>query len=132
MRFFGNVIWLMLGGIFSGLLWYVCGILAAVTVVGAPWSSACFRLGNFTLWPFGRQLVDRRLVTGREDVGTGFLGLLGNILWFVTVGWSLFLAHLASALVCALTVIGIPLAVQHLKLAMACLAPIGKEVVEIP
>jgi uncharacterized membrane protein YccF (DUF307 family) len=132
MRLLCNVIWLVCGGLVSGLLWYVWGVIAALTIVGLPWSSACFRLGRFTMWPFGRMLLDRRLVTGQSDIGTGCLGLLGNIVWFLVAGWTLCLAHLALALACAVTLIGIPFAFQHLKLAVACLAPIGTEVVEIP
>lgn len=129
MRTLGNIIWFVCGGLWSGLLWYVVGVLVALSIVGLPWARACFLLGGFTLWPFGRELVDRRQVTGRSDLGTGTFGLLGNVVWFVVVGWSLALAHLAGALASAVTIIGIPFAVQHLKLAVASLAPIGKEVV---
>ena len=131
MRTLGNIIWFVCGGIWSGLLWYLAGVLCAISIIGLPWARACFLLGGFTLWPFGRELVDRKALTGRDDIGTGVLGLLGNILWFVTVGWSLAVAHLAGALACALTIIGIPFAVQHLKLAIASIAPIGKEVVTL-
>lgn len=129
MRAIGNIIWFVCGGLWSGLLWYAAGLLAALSIVGLPWARACFLLGRFTLWPFGRELVDRRFVTGRGDLGTGWVGFLGNAIWFLCVGWSLAVAHLAGALACAVTIIGLPFALQHLKLALASLAPIGKEVV---
>jgi uncharacterized membrane protein YccF (DUF307 family) len=128
MRTLGNVIWLVCGGLWSGLLWYVAGAVAALSIVGLPWARACFLLGRFTLWPFGRELVDRRVVTGKDDLGTGWLGMLGNILWFLCVGWTLAVAHLAGALASAVTLVGLPFALQHIKLALASLAPIGKEV----
>jgi uncharacterized membrane protein YccF (DUF307 family) len=129
MRTIGNIIWFVCGGLWSGLLWYVAGLLAALSIVGLPWARACFLLGRFTLWPFGRELVDRRIVTGRSDVGTGWIGFLGNAIWFLCVGWTLAVAHLAGALASAVTIIGLPFALQHLKLAIASLAPIGKEVI---
>ncbi len=132
MKTLGNIIWFVCGGVWSGLLWYLAGMVCALSIVGLPWARACFLLGKFTLWPFGRELVDRRALTGRSDIGTGPLGLLGNVLWFVVIGWTLAVAHLAGAMACAITIIGIPFALQHLKLAVASLAPIGKEVIELP
>ena len=132
MKTLGNILWFLCGGLWSGLLWYLAGVLMALSIVGLPWARACFLLGRFTLWPFGRELVDRRQLTGRDDLGTGTLGLVGNILWFVLIGWTLAVSHLVSALACAVTIIGVPFAVQHLKLAVASLCPIGKEVLERP
>ncbi len=123
-----NILWLLCGGAFNALHWYVVGALMAVSIVGLPWARACFTLGNFTLWPFGRQMVDRRLITGQVDLGTGCLGTTGNVLWLLLAGWHLALGHLSSALICAATIIGIPFAIQHLKLAAASLMPIGKGV----
>jgi uncharacterized membrane protein YccF (DUF307 family) len=129
MRTIGNIIWFVCGGLWSGLLWYAAGVLAALSIVGLPWARACFLLGRFTLWPFGRELVDRRVLTGHGDLGTGCVGFLGNAIWFLCVGWALVVAHLAGALVSAVTIIGLPFALQHIKLALASLAPIGKEVI---
>ena len=87
-------------------------------------------LGTFSMWPFGRQVVSRHQRTGRSDLGTGGWGLLGNVLWLLFAGWHLALVHLTLALGCAVTIIGIPFALQHVKLAFASLAPIGTDVVE--
>jgi uncharacterized membrane protein YccF (DUF307 family) len=129
MRTIGNIIWFVCGGLWSGIMWYLAGLLAALSIVGLPWARACFLLGRFTLRPFGRELVDRRMVTGRSDLGTGWVGFLGNAIWFLCVGWTVAVAHLAGALASAVTIIGLPFALQHLKLAIASLAPIGKEVI---
>jgi uncharacterized membrane protein YccF (DUF307 family) len=124
-----NVLWLVLGGFWMGLAWVFAGLVMIVTIVGIPWARAAFTIAGFSFLPFGRVAVDRREVTGREDIGTGSLGLIGNIVWFVLAGWWLALGHLAVAVVLAVTIIGIPFAFQHLKLALLAIAPIGKEIV---
>jgi uncharacterized membrane protein YccF (DUF307 family) len=113
-----------------GLAWMLAGLLAAITIIGLPWAGACFRIAGFTFTPFGREAVDRRQLTGREDLGTGPLGVIGNLIWLIFPGIPLALGHLAHALVCAVTIIGLPFAWQHVKLAMISLWPIGVEVVD--
>ena len=125
-----NVIWVLLGGFVMAIAWFVAGIIAAITIVGLPWARACFTIASFSLWPFGRAAIDRRALTGREDLGTGPLGLIGNILWLVFLGIWLAIGHVVSAVACAVTIIGIPFAFQHLKLASISLAPIGLAVVD--
>jgi len=132
MRTLLNILWLLCGGALNAIHWYLVGVLMAISIVGLPWSRACFTLGTFSLWPFGRQMISRELVTGRMDFGTGCLGTVGNILWLLFAGWHLVLAHLVLAMGCAVTIIGIPFAVQHLKLALASLMPIGMSVVKCP
>ncbi len=126
-----NLIWLLFGGLLMAVAWAVAGCLVAISIVGLPWAPACFRLSGFTLWPFGREAIDRRLLTGREDLGSGPLGVVGNIIWLMILGVPLALGHLAAAIACAVTIIGLPFAWQHIKLAMISLWPIGTEVVEV-
>jgi uncharacterized membrane protein YccF (DUF307 family) len=109
--------------------WWLAGLLCALTIVGLPWARSCFVIGSFSLWPFGQEAVNRRELSGRGDLGTGPLGLLGNVLWFVLAGWWLAIGHLASALACFITIIGIPFGIQHIKLALIALAPVGMTVV---
>jgi uncharacterized membrane protein YccF (DUF307 family) len=125
-----NLIWVLFGGLFMALAWFLVGILAALSLVGLPWARACFTIASFSLWPFGRQAVNRWELTGREDIGTGPLGFLGNIIWLLLFGIGLAIGHLAAALACAVTIIGIPFAIQHIKLAGISLMPIGMEIVE--
>ena len=125
----GNILWFVLGGFFMGLGWWLAGLLCAITIIGLPWAKACFVIGQFTFLPFGKEAVSRALVTGVEDVGTGALGTIGNIIWFLVAGVWLALGHLASALCCFVTIIGIPFGVQHIKLALIALAPVGKTIV---
>jgi uncharacterized membrane protein YccF (DUF307 family) len=127
-----NVIWVIFGGLVMAVLWVLAGLLCAITIVGLPWAGACFTIANFSFWPFGREAVNRRLLTGREDIGTGPLGMLGNVIWILVCGLWLAIGHLAAAVACAVTIIGIPFAVQHIKLAGVSLAPIGIAIVDIP
>jgi uncharacterized membrane protein YccF (DUF307 family) len=129
MRAIGNLFWFVLGGFFMGLGWWVIGCLAYLSIVGIPWGRACFVIGEFAFFPFGKAAVDRRVLTKREDIGTGELGTLGNIIWFIFAGIWLAIGHLFSALACFVTIIGIPFGLQHIKLAAISLAPIGKTIV---
>lgn len=130
MRLLGNVLWLIFGGLEAALGWALAGVLMFISVVGIPFGKACFTIAGFTLMPFGKKAVDRSKLTGRHDVGTGPLGVVGNVLWFLLCGWWLALLHLAFALVLAVTIIGLPGAYQYLKLARVSLFPIGKAVVD--
>jgi len=129
MRAIGNVLWFVFGGFFMGLGWCLTGVLAFLTIVGIPWAKACFVIGQFAFFPFGNEAISRKELTQRDDIGTGPLGLLGNVLWFLLAGFWLALGHVLSALACFVTIIGIPFGIQHLKLAGIALAPIGKIIV---
>ena len=129
MKTIGNLFWFILGGVLMGLFWWFMGLLAFISIVGIPWAKACFVIGQFTFFPFGKEAVNRDDLTGQEDIGTGFLGMVGNIIWFVFAGIWLAIGHLMSALACFVSVIGIPFGIQHLKLAGIALAPIGKTIV---
>lgn len=129
MSLIGNIIWFVLGGLIMGLAWWIVGILAFISIIGIPWGRACFVMGSFSFFPFGKEAISRDDLTGREDIGTGVLGVIGNIIWFLVAGIWLAIGHVTSAIACALTIIGIPLAIQHLKLAGIALFPIGKTVV---
>lgn len=129
MRAIGNLLWFVLGGAIMGLAWMLAGLLAFVSIVGIPWGRACFVIGQFTFFPFGKEAIGRDELSGRDDIGTGALGMIGNILWFVFAGIWLAIGHLLSALACFVTIIGIPFGIQHLKLAAIALAPIGKTIV---
>ncbi len=124
-----NLLWFFLGGFATGFAWLVGGAVLAVTIVGLPWAAAAFRIGIFSFAPFGSTVVDRRVVTGHEDLGTGSLGLVLNVVWFLFAGWYIALAHILLGAVLCVTIIGIPFGLQHFKLAIIALAPVGKSVV---
>jgi uncharacterized membrane protein YccF (DUF307 family) len=129
MRTIANIIWFVLGGFVLGLGWWLAGLLMLCSIVGIPWVRSCFVFGMFCFLPFGNEAIDRRELTGRHDLGTGALGLVGNVVWFVFAGWWLAIGHVVSAFANFVTIIGIPFGIQHLKLAVCALAPVGKTVV---
>ena len=110
--------------------WAVAALVFAISIIGIPWARAAAMMAWFTLWPFGREAIDRELVTGHEDLGTGPLGFVGNVIWFVVAGVWLAIGHFFTGALLALTIIGIPFAIQHFKIGIMALAPIGKTVVE--
>ena len=129
LRLLFNLLWVVIGGLVMALMWCLAGLLCVVTIIFIPWARACFTMAGLTLWPFGRVAISRRVLTGQDDLGTGTLGLIGNLIWLVLAGFWLALAHVAVAAVNAATIIGIPFAWQHVKLAGIALAPIGMSVV---
>lgn len=126
-----NVLWVVFGGWWMALGWLLAALLMAITIIGLPWTRAALNIARYTLLPFGYQAVSRTEYTGREDLGTGPLGCLGNVIWLLLAGWWLALAHLITALALAVTLIGIPFAWAHVKLAAIALWPIGKMIVPI-
>lgn len=122
MRTLLNIIWLVLSGFWLALGYATAGVIMILLIVTIPFGVAAFRLAGFVLWPFGRTIVPK------PTAGAG--SALGNILWFVLAGIWIALAHVATAIPLALTIIGIPLAWANLKLAVVALAPLGKEIVD--
>ncbi|WP_413587124.1 YccF domain-containing protein [Bdellovibrio sp. HCB274] len=129
MNFILNILWLLLGGWTTAVSWFTSCLFMVITIIGIPWARAAFNIGLLNLWPFGSRVADREHVRGQSDIGTGALGLVGNIVWFILCGWWLALSHLLWAALLGLTIIGIPFALQHLKLAGISLAPVGKAIV---
>ena len=112
-----NILWFILGGWLSGLLWLLGGAILALTVVGLPYTMAAWRIAGFSFWPFGKEVVSRESL-GMSDAGTGGLGVV--------------LSHLIIAVAEFVSIIGIPFALKDLQLAILALAPVGKTVVEKP
>jgi len=128
-RAIGNLLWFLLGGFIMGLAWWIIGLIAFITIVGIPWGRACFVIGNFSFFPFGKEAIDRKELTNESDIGTSGFGTLGNIIWFLVAGLWLAIGHVIAAVACFITIIGIPFGIQHLKLASISIFPIGKTVV---
>ena len=130
MRLLGNLIWLLLGGVALCLGWMVCGVLMFITIIGIPWGKSCFVMARFALWPFGYEAVSRKSLIGKDDIGTGLIGLIGNIVWFLLAGIWLCIGHILNGLIFCITIIGIPFGIQHFKLAGLALFPVGKTIVD--
>jgi len=131
LRLFLNILWVVTGGVWMAAAWLIAAVIMAVTIIGLPWARAAFNIALYTLLPFGQRAVSRAEYTGAEDIGTGPLGLLGNIIWLVLAGWWVALCHLITAVALAITIVGLPFAWAHLKLAGIALWPIGKMIVPI-
>ncbi|GAA1564859.1 YccF domain-containing protein [Kribbella hippodromi] len=116
-----NLIWLVLAGFWLAVGYAIAGIICCVLIITIPFGIASFRIAGYTLWPFGRTVVDRR------DAGAG--ALLGNLIWIIFAGWWLALGHLTTGIALCLTIIGIPLGVANFKLIPVSLLPLGKEIV---
>jgi uncharacterized membrane protein YccF (DUF307 family) len=124
-----NILWILLGGLWMAAAWVIAAVIMAITIIGLPWARAALNIAVYTLLPFGQKAVRRDSLTGRSDLGTGPLGLIGNLIWLALAGWWLALGHILTAILMAFTIIGIPFAWAHLKLAGIALWPIGKEIV---
>lgn len=129
LRLLLNIIWLFTGGLVMGLAWWLVGLLCFISIIGIPFGRACFVIGELSLWPFGQAVIEREYLTGKQDIGTGSLGIVGNIVWFLLFGFWLGLGHLLLAIASFITIIGIPFGLQHLKLAQLSLTPIGQTIV---
>jgi uncharacterized membrane protein YccF (DUF307 family) len=121
MRTLLNLIWLVLAGFWLAIGYAVAGVICCVLIVTIPFGIAAFRIAGFTLWPFGRTMVDK------PSAGAG--AVLGNIIWVVFAGWWLALGHLATGIALCVTIIGIPLGLANFKLIPISLLPLGKEIV---
>ena len=129
MRTLGNIIWfIFFGGLITGLLWCIAGLIAFISIVGIPWGRACFVIAEFTFWPFGRRAVNRSTITGTDDLGTGTLGVVGNVIWVLIFGIWIAIAHFLAAIACFVTIIGIPFGIQHWKMISISLLPIGQTI----
>ena len=125
----GNFIWFIFAGLWLGLAWWILGALMYIFIITIPWGKSAFVLGKFSFLPFGRTLISRAELSGEKDIGTGALGMIGNIIWFLIAGIWLAIANIIYGLLCFVTIITIPFGVQCFKLAGASLVPIGKTVV---
>lgn len=118
MSVLGNLLWIIFGGLLASLGYLLGGLLFCCTLIGIPFGLQCFRMAGAVLAPFGKQVT-------RVPSESGTLGLILNVFWLILCGWEIALVHLAAALVCGLTIIGIPFALQHLKLIPIALLPFG-------
>lgn len=124
-----NILWIVFGGAWMAAGWLLAAIIMAITIVGLPWARAALMMAGYTLLPFGQTVVARERVDGVAGIGSGPLGTIGNLIWLVLAGWWLAIGHLVTALGLAITIVGLPFAWAHLKLAGFSLWPVGRTVV---
>jgi len=120
MKFLGNILWFVLGGLISGLAWILAGLIWCVTIVGIPVGLQCFKLSQLSFWPFGREV----------RYGDSTVSFIVNLLWIIISGIELALANFLIGCVLCVTIVGIPFGLQFFKIAKLALAPFGAEVVK--
>ena len=108
MSYLGNIVWIILGGFFWAIGWIFTGILWCITIVEIPVGKQCFKMAKLQFSPFGKEVI---------TVSDSSTILILNIFWIIFGGFELCIANLISALVLYITIVGVPFAVQSLKLA---------------
>lgn len=117
----GNIIWLIFGGLISALIYFVCGLLLCLTIIGIPFGIQCFKIGVLVLAPFGREVTS-------SSSNTGCLSVLFNIIWLLSGGLCTAITHIFFGILFYLTIIGVPFGRQHFKLVEISLMPFGKRI----
>ena len=115
MRFIGNILWLILGGVLLAILWALIGLLWCITIIGIPVGLQCFKFARLCLWPMGHDV----------KLSSGAMSLILNIFWLIFGGLELAITHIVVGLVLCITIIGIPFGKQSFKLASLALMPFG-------
>ena len=115
MKFLGNIIWLICGGLLTAVEYLISSLLLMITIIGIPFGLQTLKLGMLALWPFGSRVTDN----GNSG---GCLCLVMNVIWIC-------LTHLFFGLLLCITIIGIPFGRQHFKMAALALSPFGKNIV---
>ena len=121
MKFLGNLIWLVLGGLLVAAMYFIAGLLICITIIGIPFGIQLIKLGSYALWPFGHELVDR-------PNEPGCVSIVMNLLWILLGWWEIALVHLVCGLIFCITIVGIPFGIQHFKMALNSIFPFGKEI----
>jgi uncharacterized membrane protein YccF (DUF307 family) len=121
MKFIGNILWLILGGLLVSLYYALAGLIFCLSIIGIPFGVQLFKMAGFALWPFGREVV-----AGPNEAG--FLAILMNIIWIIFGGIEIALLHISLGAVLCLTIVGIPFGLQHFKMSLLALVPFGKKI----
>ena len=116
MKFLGNILWLIFGGIIIAIIYYIVGLLMCITIIGIPFGVQLFKLGTYALWPFGLVLVD-----GPNEPGC--VSVVMNLIWILCGWWEIAIIHFAFGLLFCVTIVGIPWGMQHFKMAIATVFP---------
>lgn len=121
MKFLGNILWLLLGGLIIAVYYFFVGLLFCITIIGIPFGLQLMKIGSFALWPFGHEAVS-------DTNDGGCLAILMNVLWILFGGIEIALLHVTFGIICCLTIVGIPFGMQHFKMTILALVPFGKKI----
>ena len=119
MKSLGNILWLIFGGLLIAIIYFLVGLIMCLTLIGIPFGAQLFKLGTYSLWPFGHEIQ-----YGPNEPGC--LSTVMNLLW-ILLGWGeIAIIHLVFGLLFCITIVGIPWGVQHFKMAWNSIFPFGK------
>lgn len=121
MKFLGNILWLVLGGLLVAFYYWIVGLLTCVTIIGIPFGIQLIKMGTFALWPFGHEVT-----SGPND--SGCLAIVMNVIWILIGGIEIAMLHLTFGVILCITIVGIPFGLQHFKMALLALVPFGKQI----
>ena len=121
MKFIGNILWLILGGLLVSLYYFLVGLVFCMTIIGIPFGIQLMKMGVFSLWPFGSEVQP-------DTNDGGCLSIIMNVIWILVGGVEITMLHLTFGLFCCITIVGIPFGVQHFKMALLALIPFGKKI----
>ena len=121
MKFLGNILWLLLGGLIIAVYYFFVGLLFCIIIIGIPFGLQLMKIGSFALWPFGHEAVS-------DTNDGGCLAILMNVLWILFGGIEIALLHVTFGVICCLTIVGIPFGMQHFKMTILALVPFGKKI----
>ncbi|MBR5300880.1 MAG: YccF domain-containing protein [Bacteroidales bacterium] len=121
MKFLGNILWLVLGGLIVSLYYFLVGILFCITIIGIPFGLQLIKLAGFALWPFGHDIQS-------DTNDGGCLSIIMNVIWILVGGIEIALFHVTTGAILCLTIVGIPFGLQHFKMALLALIPFGKKI----
>lgn len=120
MSLLGNIIWLILGGFITAMMYFISGLIMCITIIGIPFGVQLFKFGVFALMPFGHSV--------KESSSSGCLSIAFNVLWILLGWWEIALVHLVCGLIFCITIVGIPLGLQHFKIAGYSVFPFGRTI----
>ena len=121
MKGIGNILWLIFGGLLIAVIYYLVGLVMCITLIGIPFGLQLFKLGTYSLWPFGHEIVN-----GPNEPGC--VSVVMDLIWILLGWWEIALLHLLFGLLFCVTIIGIPFGLQHFRMAFASIIPFGKEI----
>ena len=122
MKFIGNILWLLLGGLIVAAYYFLMGMIFCITIIGIPFGMQLFKFAGFALWPFGRDVAS-------DTNDGGCLSILMNVIWILFGGIEVATLHIGFGIICCLTIVGIPFGLQHFKMAILAFVPFGKKIV---
>ncbi|MBV6645954.1 MAG: YccF domain-containing protein [Cyclobacteriaceae bacterium] len=125
MKTLGNIVWLVFGGILVAIEYLVASLLLFISIIGIPFGIQTLKMAGLALWPFGKEVK-------AGERASGCLWIIMNIVWILIGGFWISITHLVFAILLAITIIGIPFAQQHVKLAALALTPFGRDIISKP